>query len=50
MSFKVLQFNMQFGQTWRERDPDHAPVDLDQTVAEIPEEPASAMVKRLSTR
>lgn len=35
MSFKVLQFNMQFGQTWRETDPDHAPIDLDQTIAEI---------------
>ena len=35
MSFKVLQFNMQFGQTWREHDPDHAPIDLDQTIAEI---------------
>jgi endonuclease/exonuclease/phosphatase (EEP) superfamily protein YafD len=35
MSFKVLQFNMQFGQSWREADPDHAPVNLDQTIAEI---------------
>ena len=35
MSFKVVQFNMQFGQTWRETDPDHAPVNLDQTIAEI---------------
>lgn len=35
MSFKVLQFNMQFGQVWRSTDPDHAPIDLDQTIAEI---------------
>jgi len=35
MSFKVLQFNMQFGQTWRATEPDRAPVDLDQTLAEI---------------
>jgi endonuclease/exonuclease/phosphatase family metal-dependent hydrolase len=35
MSFKVIQFNMQFGQIWDDRDPDHAPVHLDQTIAEI---------------
>ena len=34
-TFKVLQFNMQFGQRWDEKDPDHAPVDLDLTIAEI---------------
>lgn len=33
--FKVLQFNMQFGQVWREQDPDNAPVDLALTIAEI---------------
>jgi endonuclease/exonuclease/phosphatase family metal-dependent hydrolase len=33
--FKVLQFNMQFGQVWREEDPDNAPIDLAATVAEI---------------
>jgi endonuclease/exonuclease/phosphatase family metal-dependent hydrolase len=33
--FRVLQFNMQFGQHWDERDPDGAPVNLDATVAEI---------------
>jgi endonuclease/exonuclease/phosphatase family metal-dependent hydrolase len=33
--FRVLQFNMQFGQGWNEADPDHAPVDLDATIAEI---------------
>jgi len=34
-SFKVLQFNMQFGQGWSESDPDNAPIDLDKTLAEI---------------
>jgi endonuclease/exonuclease/phosphatase family metal-dependent hydrolase len=33
--FKVLQFNMQFGQVWDDADPDHAPVDLKATLAEI---------------
>lgn len=33
--FKILQFNMQFGQVWRDDDPDHAPVDIDQTIADI---------------
>lgn len=33
--FRVLQFNMQFGQGWDESDPDHAPIDLGTTVAEI---------------
>ncbi len=34
-AFKVLQFNMQFGQSWDDNDPDHAPVNLDLTIAEI---------------
>lgn len=34
-TFKVLQFNMQFGQTWNAADPDHAPVNLDLTIDEI---------------
>ena len=34
-SFRVLQFNMQFGQGWDEARPDDAPVDLDATLAEI---------------
>jgi endonuclease/exonuclease/phosphatase family metal-dependent hydrolase len=33
--FKILQFNMQFGQVWSDTDPDGAPVDLEQTIAEI---------------
>ena len=34
-TFRVLQFNMQFGQRWDEADPDGAPIDLAGTVAEI---------------
>ncbi len=34
-SFKVIQFNMQFGQVWNDADPDGAPIDLQQTIAEI---------------
>ncbi|MBX3749730.1 MAG: endonuclease/exonuclease/phosphatase family protein [Opitutaceae bacterium] len=33
--FRVLQFNMQFGQVWDDADPDHAPINLDAAVAEI---------------
>lgn len=33
--FKVIQFNMQFGQSWDETDPDHARVNLELTIAEI---------------
>lgn len=33
--FKVLQFNMQYGQIWSESYPDHAPVRLAVTIAEI---------------
>jgi endonuclease/exonuclease/phosphatase family metal-dependent hydrolase len=33
--FRVLQFNMQFGQVWDDANPDHAPIDLDATLAEI---------------
>jgi endonuclease/exonuclease/phosphatase family metal-dependent hydrolase len=33
--FRVLQFNMQFGQVWDDADPDRAPINLDATVAEI---------------
>jgi endonuclease/exonuclease/phosphatase family metal-dependent hydrolase len=34
-SFKVLQFNIQFGQSWDDADPDHAPINLGLTIAEI---------------
>ncbi len=33
--FRVLQFNMQFGQMWDDEDPDRAPIDLDATIAEL---------------
>lgn len=33
--FKILQFNMQFGQTWSDTDPDRAPIRLSQTIEEI---------------
>ncbi|MBP6505985.1 MAG: endonuclease/exonuclease/phosphatase family protein [Opitutaceae bacterium] len=33
--FRVLQFNMQFGQVWDDADPDHAPINLAATMAEI---------------
>lgn len=34
-TFRVLQFNMQFGQSWDGANPDHAPVNLDLSIAEI---------------
>jgi endonuclease/exonuclease/phosphatase family metal-dependent hydrolase len=34
-TFKVLQFNMQFGQGWDDAYPEHAPVNLDLTIGEI---------------
>jgi endonuclease/exonuclease/phosphatase (EEP) superfamily protein YafD len=34
-TFKVMQFNMQFGQIWDETNINHAPIDLDLTIAEI---------------
>lgn len=34
-TFKVMQFNMQFGQIWDETLADQAPIDLDLTIAEI---------------
>lgn len=34
-TFRMLQFNMQFGQQWDEQDPDRSPVDLKRTIAEI---------------
>ena len=33
--FKVLQFNMQFGQSWDDAYPDHAAINLDLTIDEI---------------
>jgi len=34
-TFRVMQFNMQFGQVWDDADPDHAPVRLEETLREI---------------
>jgi endonuclease/exonuclease/phosphatase (EEP) superfamily protein YafD len=34
-TFKVMQFNMQFGQIWEEGNANHAPIDLGLTIAEI---------------
>lgn len=34
-TFRVLQWNVQFGQGWADADPDNAPVHLDTTIAEI---------------
>lgn len=34
-TFKILQLNMQYGQTWDDADPDRAPVNLDLTLDEI---------------
>jgi endonuclease/exonuclease/phosphatase family metal-dependent hydrolase len=34
-TFKVMQFNMQFGQRWDEVNADRAPIDLDLTISEI---------------
>ncbi|MGH8661239.1 MAG: endonuclease/exonuclease/phosphatase family protein [Burkholderiales bacterium] len=34
-TFKILQFNMQYGQAWDDADPDRAPIDLDLTLEEI---------------
>lgn len=34
-AFKVLQFNMQFGQNWSDAQPDDGPINLDLTISEI---------------
>jgi endonuclease/exonuclease/phosphatase family metal-dependent hydrolase len=43
-TFKVLQFNMQFGQLWNDAYPDQAPVNLDLTIAEIREHEADIIL------
>ncbi len=42
--FSVLQFNMQFGQVWDDAYPDHAPIDLEQTIAEIKQQNADIVL------
>jgi len=34
-TFRVLQFNMQFGQIWDDTYPDRAPIRLEATIEEI---------------
>ena len=34
-TFRILSFNMQFGQIWDPKDPDNAPCDIGQTIEEI---------------
>ncbi len=43
-TFKVLQFNMQFGQIWDEANPDGAPIDLKKTIAEIQRHDADVVI------
>ncbi len=43
-TFKVLQFNMQFGRGWNDAHPDDAPVDLDLTIAEIRKQDADIVL------
>lgn len=33
--FRILQFNMQFGQGWDDADPDNAPINMEATIEEI---------------
>lgn len=42
--FRVLQFNMQFGQGWEAAAPDHAAVNLGATVAEIQSHAADIVI------
>jgi len=34
-TFRVLQFNMQYGQVWDEQNPDQAPIRLEEAIGEI---------------
>lgn len=43
-TFKVMQFNMQFGQIWDEAEADRAPIDLDLTIAEIKSRDADIVI------
>ena len=43
-AFKVLQFNMQFGQNWNEASPDDAPVNLDLTIGELRKQDADIVL------
>lgn len=43
MSFWVLTFNMQFGQGWKEEDPDFCPICLHDTIAFLQAHPADVL-------
>lgn len=43
-TFKVLQFNMQFGQIWDDADPDNAPANLELTISEILDQDADIVL------
>ena len=43
-SFRVMQFNMQFGQVWDDADPDHAPLNLDLAIGEIRRQDADIVI------
>ena len=42
--FRVLQFNMQFGQIWDDTWPDRAPIQLESTLAEIQQHDADVIM------
>ena len=43
-SFRVLQFNMQFGQGWRDVNPDRAPVDIGASIEAIGKQDADIIM------
>lgn len=43
-TFKVMQFNMQFGQIWDETEANRAPIDLNLTIAEIKSRDADIVI------
>ena len=42
--FKILQFNMQFGQPWDDAYPDHTPVNLGKTIEELRQHDADVIM------
>lgn len=42
--FKILQFNMQYGQMWDDMYPDHAPIRIQRTIKEIRSHDADVMM------
>ena len=43
-TFKVLQFNMQFGQNWDDTQSDQASINLDLTISELRSHDADIML------